>query len=108
MATKKNSGILTLAAFFLSSGISFSRADDMRDGISEYLDEPIAAETNLGDKETNLKFIIADAVGQAKKTGGGKKSKINFNDGKGESNQNSVVVGAGSRVDKIINVVVEK
>lgn len=103
--------LLVLAGGVLSlySGREMARADDFKDNIAEVTDDAVAPEDNLPQKTVNLRYIIADAIGQAKK---GKKEadkvQTNINDGTSDNTQNSIVVEAGSRVDKVINIVTEK
>lgn len=89
--------LVTLLLFF--SFQSDLRADDFDDGISKSTDDAIAADDELGKASKNIKFIIEKSKSQAKVT---EKSsgKGNTKTGKtsGDSNENSVVMGAGSNV----------
>lgn len=86
-----------------------ARADDWKDGIAEFSDEPISADGNMGDKAPNINFIVVGAMAKAKigMKNLDKKSVTNLSK-PGDKNENSIVVAPGSRVDKVINVVVQK
>jgi hypothetical protein len=109
-------GIAGLA--FLWVSVPQALAADTDDGISEFNEEPISADDNLGSKDTNVKFVVADAIAKAKMkanaskddkdSGNDGKTRSNVNTGDDENNQNSVVVGAGSKVDKVYNIVIQK
>ena len=120
----KTMGIAALLGLFLPSSLF---ASDLSDGISEYTEEPITTEEKLGDKDTNINFIIVDAIAKAKmaekeamekkknkaieENENGKKNNAtisNIKDGNQDNNQNSVVIESGSKVDKIYNIVIEK
>ncbi len=91
---------------------------DLDDKISQYTDETIDADDQMGNDDPNINFIVLDAIAKAK----AKMSKIdkegktssnddesNFSDGSGSSsNVNSVVVGPGSQVKDIYNIVIKK
>lgn len=75
------------------------RADDFDDGISKSTDDAISADDELGKASKNIKFIIEKSKSQAKvaeKSTGSGKSKSTTKTG--DSNENSVVMGAGSNV----------
>jgi len=75
------------------------RAGDLDDGISKYTDDSIAADDELGKPSKNIKYIIEKAKSQAKvseKSSGKGNTKTGKNSG--DSNENSVVMGAGSNV----------
>lgn len=134
---KISAGVILALTVLINLTVSISvRAGDMDDGISKYTDENIAADDNLGSKDTNISFIVTDAIAKSKmwehtaqkedeanevetgkdgeddkdtkKSRDKKKNRINYNDGTDESNENSIVIGAGSQVDKVINVIIEK
>ena len=73
-------------------------ADDFDDGISKSTDDAISADDELGKASKNIKFIIEKSKSQAKVaekgSGGGGKSTTKT----GDSNENSVVMGAGSNI----------
>ncbi len=74
-------------------------AGDLDDGISKYTDDSIAADDELGKPSKNIKYIIEKAKSQAKvseKSSGKGNTKTGKNSG--DSNENSVVMGAGSNV----------
>lgn len=76
-----------------------ARAGDLDDGISKFTDDSIAGDDELGKPSKNIKFIIEKAKSQAKvseKSAGKGNTKTGKNSG--DSNQNSVVMGAGSNV----------
>jgi hypothetical protein len=113
-------------------------AGDLDDDISKYKDDSVKEYDNLGKPDTNISFIVSDALGKAKvweyqmqkenvvkepgevkKDAKAEKKKqnkrkrdkgnINMNDGSGDSNENSIVIGTGAEVlGPIINVNVEK
>jgi len=87
--------VITLLLFF--SMQNSLRADDFDDGISKSTDDAISADDELGKASKNIKFIIEKSKSQAKvaeKGSGSGKSKTKT----GDSNENSVVMGAGSNV----------
>jgi len=107
--------ILAFSLIFMSAG--FAQAADTDDGISEFTEGSISSEDNLGSKDTNINFIVTDAIAKAKvmqnKSGDidgakGKGNRYNLEDGETENNENSVVLGPGSKADKIYNIVIEK
>lgn len=92
---------------------SLAFAGDLDDGISTYTDEAISADDEALKAEKNIGFIIQRAQAQAEIATNGKdknkNSKFkNFKSGKGDNNENSIVVGAGAKTGDIINVVIEK
>ena len=97
-------GVAAITAVTLLSGGNFVQADDLDDGISKYKDESIAADDTAGKTDTNINFIVMEAMTEAKKRQKAGDENANFNDGSGDSNQNSVVVGQGAQVDKVINI----
>lgn len=66
-------------------------ANDLEDKISSYTDDPISADHNLGEN-VNVKQKKLAAKAKAKKIGG----ETNKKDG--DTNVNSVVLGAGTNV----------
>ena len=108
-------GVVVFVSGMLQS--SWVVAGDLDDDIANVSDDPIAADDNLGAKANNINFIVASSVGKAKNkadkdNGAEKKSKSsssisNFNDGTGDTNENSVVVEAGSHVDKVYNIIID-
>ncbi len=114
-----NNYILKLTISLLGAcGLLYSSlvwAGDQDDDIANFLDEPISADDSLGSKDNNISYIVSTAVGKAKNkaaqgsgTAKDTNSKVNYNDGTGDVNENSVVVEAGSRVDKVYNIIIEK
>jgi hypothetical protein len=87
---------------FLFSLNNNLRADDFDDGISKSTDDAISADDELGKAGKNIKFIIEKAKSQAnvveksaeKGSGAGRKGSTKT----GDTNENSVVMGAGSNV----------
>ena len=118
--------ILALVGVWFGMTAPTVQADDLNDGISQYTDENVAGDDSIGSKDTNINFIVVDAIGKAKvvqhqaekeaedeaaetgEEGEDQKSRINYNDGKSENNENSIVVEPGSNVEKVINIVIEK
>ena len=66
--------------------------NDLEDGISKYVDDPISKWNQLGEETVNISFIIAEALG-----------RINMIE-KDDIIQNSVVVGHGADVGDIYNI----
>ncbi|NTV13503.1 MAG: hypothetical protein HGA96_06175 [Desulfobulbaceae bacterium] len=100
--------VLLITLMLLCLGSRTLLADDLDDGISKSTDDGIAADDELGKASKNIKFIIESAKSQAKvaeKSSG----KSNSRTGKttGDSNQNSVVMGAGSNVHGDIYIIDE-
>jgi hypothetical protein len=116
MEGKKIAVVLFGSIFLLlAGGTILLQAADTDDGISEYTDEPIAGDDTMGSKDTNINFIVIDAIGKAKmkrkQASDGQKDpndQSNYNDGSGDSNTNSIVLEPGSKVDKVYNIVIEK
>ncbi len=117
--------IMRKLAIFLFAGIAYCIilpafvvwGNDLDDGISTYTDESIGADDDLGSSANNINFIVVDAVGKAKtrksadakdKGNDAQKNVTNVYDGQSDNNENSVVVEAGSKVDKVYNIVIEK
>lgn len=108
--------IMVLLAALIMISSSAGWAGDLDDGISSYTEESISGDDSIGKKDTNISFIVVEAVAKAKaiknKTPDGEETssdiKSNLNDGSMETNENSVVVESGSRVDRIYNIVIEK
>ncbi len=104
--------LIIIAAMVMSlivPGLVF--AGDLDDGISKYTDESIAADDTMGKPGTNINFIVLDAMAQAKakqKKGGKGDKTSNFNDGSGDNNENSVVIGPGTQTGNIYNVIIQK
>jgi hypothetical protein len=102
----------------MEMGARIVYADDFSDGMGEYTEDAISADDSIGgNKATNINYIVVDALGKSmskrEKDGSDKgtskgNSVSNLNDGSGDNNQNSVVVGPGSNVDKIYNIVIQK
>ena len=83
-------------------------ADDFDDGISKATDGAISADDELGKASKNIKFIIETAKSQAKvaeKASGEGKSNSKTGKTTGDNNQNSVVMGAGSKVGGDIYII---
>ena len=92
---------------------SLAFAGDLDDGISTYTDEAISADDEAGKTDKNISFIIQRSQAQAEIATNGKdknkNSKFkNFKNGKGDNNENSIVVGVGAKTGDIINVIIEK
>ncbi len=85
-------------------GMPLGYAGELDDGISDYKDEPIEADDAALETDTNLSFTIVDSISSAKSG----KGTSNFNDGKGDNNQNSIVVGPGTETGDIINVIIDR
>ena len=85
-------------------------AGDLDDGISKYKDEPISADDEALKTSPNINFIVLEAISSSqKKRKSGEGGRIsNFDDGTGDNNENSIVVGPGSDVREVTNVVIQK
>ena len=97
--------ILITIVMFISSVLlcHISWADDMDDDISNYTDDSISSEDKLGKADSNINFLILDAISASQN---GDKETTNFNDGSGDQNENSIVVGPGTQTGDIINVII--
>lgn len=100
--------VITVAAVTLLSGGDFAYGGDLDDGISKFSDESISGDAEMGKADTNINFIVLESMAEAKKRQKSGDENANFNDGSGDNNQNSVVVGSGSQVDKVINININK
>ncbi len=98
------SGVVVLMAlsFLPVSNVVYS--SDLDDGISKYRDEAIRGEDQALKTDKNINFIVLEAISNAKKNK--ESSTSNFNNGEGDNNENSIVVGPGSQVGDVINVIV--
>ena len=87
-------------------GISLGYGGDLDDGISDYKEEPIAADDAALETDTNLSFTIVESISAARSGNG----ISNFNNGKGDNNQNSVVIeaGVGDINGDITNVIIQQ
>lgn len=91
--------LISLLLFF--SFQSNLQADDFDDGISKTTDDAISGDDELGKASKNIKFIIEKSKSQAKvaeKASGDGKSGTKTGKTTGDNNQNSVVMGSGSKV----------
>jgi hypothetical protein len=91
------------------SGICLG-GSDLDDGIGKFTDESISQDDKIGKSDTNVNFIILNAMADAKaKQKKGDSATSNYNDGSGDSNENSVVIGAGAQgVGDITNIVIQQ
>jgi hypothetical protein len=88
-----------ITLLFIFSSQNSLRADDFDDGISKATDDAISGDDELGKASKNIKFIIEKSKSQAKvaeKGSGGSGGKSTTKTG--DSNENSVVMGAGSNI----------
>lgn len=83
-------------------------AGDLDDGISKYTDESISADDQALKTDKNINFIVLEAISRSQTKGKQGDQNTNFNDGSGDDNENSIVVGPGTQTGDIINVVIEK
>jgi hypothetical protein len=90
---------------FMGAGICFG-GSDLDDGISKFTDESISQDDKIGKSDTNVNFIILNAIATAKaKQKKGDTAASNYNDGSGDNNENSVVIGAGTTgIREIYNI----
>ena len=100
--------VMAVAAVTLLSGGNFALGSDLDDGISKYSDEGISGDAKMGKTDTNINFIVLESMAEAKQRQKAGDENANFNDGSGDNNENSVVVGSGSQVDKVINININK
>ena len=101
--------IILGALIVLAMGIgSLVLGGDLDDGISKFTDDSIGADDKMGKTETNVNFIILESMAEAQKRQKAGDKNANFNHGSGESNENSIVVEKGAKVDKVINIVIQK
>jgi hypothetical protein len=95
---KKNISFILLVLFIVSGNITVF-AGDLDDGISKFTDGSISSEDDMGKADKNIKFIIMNSKSRAKvaeKSGGAGKTRTGKTTG--DHNQNSVVMGAGSKI----------
>lgn len=79
---------------------------DLDDGISEYKDESIRGDDAALKTDKNVNFIVLEAISNSQKKN--KSATSNFNDGSGDNNENSIVVGPGGQVGDVTNVIIQK
>ncbi|MGM0682464.1 MAG: hypothetical protein ACQES8_09665 [Thermodesulfobacteriota bacterium] len=84
---------------------AFTMAGDLDDGISKYTDDGIAKYDELGKPEKNVKYIIRNAKSKAAMAQ--KNGNASASGGSGDSNMNSVVMGAGSNIKGDIYIIDE-
>lgn len=95
---KNNYGFILLAFLLLSlfSG-GTSSASDLDDGISKHLDDSVAKDDELGQRDRNVSFIRGNAKSQADvRARSGSEQGLSGQTGTG--NMNSVVLGPGGSV----------
>ncbi len=99
-----NFGVLVVISLLGGPAITYS--SELSDGISEYREESIRADDTALESDTNLNFVIVDAISAARSGRG----KSNFNDGLSDNNQNSIVIeaGVGDINGPITNIVIEQ
>ncbi len=99
-----NFGVLVLIP--LLAGPTMTYSNELSDGISEYREESIKADDTALESDTNVNFIIVDAISAAKSG----KGNSNFNDGLGDNNKNSIVFepGTGPINGPVTNIVIEQ
>ena len=79
---------------------------DLDDGISKYKDESIQGDDAALKTDKNVNFIVLEAISNSQKKN--KSNASNFNDGSGDNNENSIVVGPGGQVGDVTNVIIQK
>lgn len=86
--------------------INSAWAIDLEDGISKYKDQPISADDKIGDNaDTNINFIIVDAISKAKMAKKRGDENVNISDGSDENYKNSIICKPGSDCSgTIINI----
>ena len=107
MSTRRSiTGVLVIMAlcFLPISNIVYS--GDLDDGISEYKDESIRGDDAALKTDKNVNFIVLEAISNSQKKN--KSATSNFNDGSGDNNENSIVVGPGTQVGDVTNVIIQK
>ena len=84
-------------------------AGDLDDGISKFTDDSMSANDKIGKTDTNVNFIVLESMAAAKKKQKqGDDKTSNYNDGSGDQNENSVVVGPGTQTGNIYNINIKK
>ncbi len=96
--------VILMLCFLPVSNVVYS--GDLDDGISEYRDESIRADDAALKTDKNINFIVLEAISNSQKKN--KSATSNFNDGSGDNNENSVVVGPGTQVGDVTNVIIQK
>lgn len=79
-------------------------AGDLDDGISKYTDESISKDDQMGQADTNINFIIVQAMSNAAAEKDRDKN-ISSDGSGGDTNINSVIVGPGANVKEIYNII---
>ncbi len=101
-----SAGIFVMMMLSVLSLSSIVYSGDLDDGISEYKDESIRGDDAALKTDKNINFIVLEAISNAQKKN--KSATSNFNDGSGDNNENSVVVGPGTQVGDVTNVIIQK
>lgn len=94
--------LMSFFSFIVMGGLDRVQAGDLDDGISKFTDDGIAKDDEMGKADINIKFIVMNAKSKAmvKK---GDKDKVGSDSG--DSNMNSVILGAGSNVKGDIYII---
>ncbi len=107
MTIKKfSAGIFVMMMLSVLSLSNIGYSGDLDDGISEYKDESIRGDDAALKTDKNINFIVLEAISNSQKKN--KSATSNFNDGSGDNNENSVVVGPGTQVGDVTNVIIQK
>ncbi len=101
-------GVLAMMVLCFLPVSNLVYAQDLDDGISKYTDEAISGDDQALKPDTNINFIVLDAISTSQKSRKQGNSNSNFNDGSGDNNQNSIVLAPGAKADKVINVNVQR
>ena len=88
-------GVLAMIVLFVLPVSDYVYAGDLDDGISKYTEESISGDDQALQTDTNINFIILEAISNEKKQQ--EKCKKNSNDGSCDNNENSVIIGAGAQ-----------
>ena len=99
-------GVLAMMVLFFLPISDLVYAGDLDDGISKYKDESISGDDQALKTDKNINFIVLEAISSSQKKG--KSATSNFNDGSGDNNENSIVVGPGTQVGDVTNVIIQK
>ena len=97
LSTLRKATVLT-GLLVLSILCFFAYAGDLDDGISTYTDDSIESYNSTGKPDPNINFIVVKAMAEAKMGVTNGDGIVNFNDGSGDNNENSVVVGPGTNM----------
>jgi len=99
----KASMVFACAALLLLGAVNISTAGDLDDGMGKYTDDGIASYDEALKTDKNIKYVVQRA--QSKAAVARKSGDKNANAGNGDCYDNSVVMGAGSKVQGDVIIV---